>query len=168
MESYSNNDSHRISWDEYFVNIANTAAQRSNCHRLQVGCVIVNNNRIVSMGYNGFLPGFPHESHVLHNHEQATVHAEQNAICDAAARGVSIRNSKAYITHYPCLTCAKLLCASGINEIIYVNDYHNDPLVRRILLIDRVGSDTDLNFSSPVQIRQFQGTHGSLSDPPST
>ena len=65
--------------------------ERSSCHRLQVGCLLVKDNRIISQGYNGHLPGAPHKSIVRNNHEQATVHAEQNAICDCAKRGVSCK-----------------------------------------------------------------------------
>ena len=80
-------------------------------------------------GYNGFLPGCPHKSIVRDNHEQATVHAEQNAIADCAKRGVNCSDSIAYITHYPSIICARILFASGIKEIKYINDYHNDKLV---------------------------------------
>ena len=104
-------------------------SSRSPCDRLKVGCVLVKNNRIISQGYNGFLPGAPHQSKVVNNHEQATVHAEQNAITDCAKRGVSSDQCDAYITHYPCVNCMKILCASGIKNIYYIHDYNNDPLV---------------------------------------
>ena len=81
------------------------------------------------MTYNGFLPDYPHDSIVRNGHEQATVHAEQNAICDCAKRGVSCQDSTAYITHYPCIICTRLLLASGIDEIKYIEDYKNDSLV---------------------------------------
>ena len=84
----------RISWDEYFSKIVKTTSERSPCERLQVGCLLVNENRIVSQGYNGFLPGCPHESIVRDNHEQATLHAEQNALMDCAKRGVSCNGCK--------------------------------------------------------------------------
>ena len=119
----------RPSWQEYFKQIVTVTSSRSPCKRLQVGCLMVKDNRIISQGYNGFLPGCPHESKVVDNHEQATVHAEQNAITDCAKRGVSCNGSDAYITHYPCVNCMKLLCASGIKNIYYINDYNNDELV---------------------------------------
>ena len=121
----------RPTWDEYFKEIVMVTSKRSPCERLQVGCLLVNDNRIISQGYNGFLPGCPHDSIVRNNHEQATVHAEQNAICDCAKRGVSCKNSTAYITHYPCIICCRLLIASGIKDIKYITDYKNDPLVER-------------------------------------
>ena len=119
----------RPTWKEYFKEIVILTSKRSPCKRLQVGCLLVNNNRIISQGYNGFLPGCPHTSIIRNNHEQATVHAEQNAICDCAKRGVSCNGAVAYISHFPCLICARLLLASGITKIFYVYDYKNDILV---------------------------------------
>ena len=123
----------RLSWDEYFKEIILVTKKRSSCQRLQVGCILVNNNRIISQGYNGFLPGCSHKSIVRDNHEQATLHAEQNALLDCCKRGVSTNNSIAYITHYPCITCCKLLIAGGITEIKYIYDYNNDNLVEYFL-----------------------------------
>ncbi len=120
----------RLNWDEYFAKIVSVTAERSSCHRLHVGCLLVKNNRIISQGYNGHLPGCKHESIVRNNHEQATVHAEQNAICDCAKRGVSCEGATAYVTHYPCIICSRLLLASGIKQIRYLEDYKNDELVK--------------------------------------
>ena len=128
-----NNFNNRLEWDEYFMSVAYLITSRSTCHRLQVGCIIVKDNRILSSGYNGFLPKAPHKSYVRNNHEQATVHAEQNAITDCAARGVMVKGGTAYITHYPCINCAKILAASGIICIKYHEDYKNDDLVEKIL-----------------------------------
>ena len=119
----------RLTWDEYFSKIVQVTSERSPCDRLQVGCLLVNNNRIISQGYNGFLPGCPHQSIVRNNHEQATLHAEQNALIDCAKRGVSCKGCTAYITHYPCIICCRLLLAAEIKEIKYLNDYKNDELV---------------------------------------
>ena len=119
----------RPTWDEYFKKIVLATKERSSCERLQVGCLLVKDNRIVSQGYNGFLPGCPHISKVRNNHEQATVHAEQNALCDCAKRGVSCMDATVYVTHYPCIICCRLLLASGVKEIKYINDYKNDELV---------------------------------------
>jgi dCMP deaminase len=119
----------RPSWDEYFKEIVQVTAKRSPCERLQVGCLLVKDNRIVSQGYNGFLPGCAHVSIIRDNHEQATVHAEQNCIADSAKRGVSCDGCTAYITHYPCIICCRLLLATGIKNIKYIFDYHNDELV---------------------------------------
>ena len=120
----------RLSWDDYFAKIVQVTAERSPCERLQVGCLLVKDNRIISQGYNGFLPGCPHDSIVRDNHEQATLHAEQNALIDCAKRGVSCQGCSAYITHYPCIICCRLLLAAEINEIKYLTDYKNDELVK--------------------------------------
>ena len=137
----------RLDWDRYFMSIAILGSIRSSCDRLKVGCVLVNNNRLVSMGYNGYLPNAIHVSRVRDNHEQSTIHAEQNAISDAASRGVSVNNCTAYITHYPCINCFKILVASGINNIIYLEDYKNDSLIND-MIIDRQKS----NKNNPIKI----------------
>jgi dCMP deaminase len=128
---------HRPSWDEYFMATAVLMASRSNCERLHVGCVIVTGgerkNRHVAAGYNGFLPSTPHLSRLRDGHEQATVHAEQNAVADAARRGSPVDGCIAYVTHYPCINCAKILAAAGISKIKYREDYQNDPLVAPLL-----------------------------------
>ncbi len=127
----------RPSWDEYFMATALLMASRSVCGRLHVGCVLVSGgehrNRIVAAGYNGFLPGTAHQSRVRDGHEQATVHAEQNAIADAARRGVSVAGSTAYVSHFPCVNCAKMLAAAGVQTIKYHFDYNNDPIVLDLL-----------------------------------
>ena len=127
----------RPSWDEYFMATAVLMSTRSPCERLHVGCVIVSGggrkNRLIAAGYNGFLPGTPHVSRMREEHEQATVHAEQNAIADAARRGSSVEGCVAYVTHFPCINCAKILAAAGIAEIRYREDYTNDPLVVPLL-----------------------------------
>lgn len=119
----------RPEWNAYFKEIVEVTAKRSPCDRMKVGCLLVKDNRIISQGYNGFLPGCPHQSIVRNNHEQATIHAEQNAICDCAKRGVSTIDCVAYITHYPCIICMRLLLASGIQKVYYIQDYKNDELV---------------------------------------
>jgi len=116
----------RPSWNEYFKEMVQVCAKRSTCNRLHVGCLLMKENRIISQGYNGYLPGCPHEQKMRDGHELGTVHAEQNAVTDCAKRGVSSNNCTAYITHYPCVNCMKILCAAGIREIFYIEDYHND------------------------------------------
>ncbi len=133
----ASNFPHRPTWDEYFMATAVLISSRSNCERLHVGCVIVTGgerkNRLVAAGYNGFLPSTPHVSRVRDGHEQATVHAEQNAVADAARRGSSVEGCIVYVTHFPCINCAKILAAAGIAEIKYRADYLNDPLVGPLL-----------------------------------
>ena len=119
----------RMEWDEYFMSIALLSSCRSPCCRLHVGSVIVKDNRIISMGYNGFIAGAKHISRVVDNHEQAIIHSEVNAITDCARRGTSLENSKIYVTNYPCCNCFRTIASCGIKEIIYLNDYKNDPIV---------------------------------------
>jgi dCMP deaminase len=127
----------RPSWDEYFMATAVLMSTRSNCERLHVGCVIVTGgtrkNRLVAAGYNGYLPGTPHVTKVRDGHEQATVHAEQNAVADAARRGSAVEGCVAYVTHFPCINCAKIMAAAGIAEVRYRLNYMNDPLVAPLL-----------------------------------
>lgn len=127
----------RPTWDQYFMSTALLIASRSSCERLHVGCVLVSGgpqaNRIVAAGYNGHLPGAPHVSRMHDGHEQGTVHAEQNAIADAARRGVALAGATAYVSHYPCINCAKIMAAAGIQAVKYHHDYRNDPIVGELL-----------------------------------
>ena len=119
----------RLDWDTYHMATAILMGSRSNCNRLHVGCVIVKDNRFITAGYNGFLPGAPHESLVMNGHEQATVHAEQNAVANAASRPCAVEGATAFVTHRPCINCAKILAAAKIKEIVYLNDYGSDIFV---------------------------------------
>ena len=132
------NKNEKLDWNEYFMSIAFLISSRSNCHRLNVGSVIIKDNRILSAGYNGFLPNAPHISRIRDNHEMSTVHAEINSVSDCAKRGVDINNSIIYITHYPCINCFKCLVASGIKEIVYHFDYNNDPLVDELATENKI------------------------------
>tara|TARA_B110000211_G_scaffold226697_1_gene280614 strand:+ start:1264 stop:1722 length:459 start_codon:yes stop_codon:yes gene_type:complete len=119
----------RLTWDEYFISLTLLLASRSPSERLKVGSVIVQDNRIISSGYNGFPASTKHTSIMKNGHEINTIHSEINAICDAAKRGVSIEGSTIYINYFPCIYCAKSIIASGIKKVIYYKDYHNDELV---------------------------------------
>jgi dCMP deaminase len=130
----------RLGWDEYFMSIALLASQRSPCERLHVGSVIVKDYRLISMGYNGYISGAPHISRVKDDHEQSIIHSEINAIADCAKRGTSLKDSKIYVTHYPCLNCFRSIAACGIKEIVYLNDYKNNNIVQ--LLAD----DSSINI----------------------
>jgi len=129
IKLFKDKQNERLNWDEYFMSIALLASCRSPCDRLHVGCVIVNNNRLISMGYNGYISGAPHVSRIIDNHEQSTIHSEINAITDCAKRGVSLNSSIIYITHFPCINCFKSIAACGIKEIIYNEDYNNNNLI---------------------------------------
>jgi len=81
------------------------------------------------MGYNGYISGAPHISRVQDDHEQSIIHSEINAITDCAKRGASLNEAKIYVTHYPCINCFRSIAASNIKEIVYLNDYKNDPII---------------------------------------
>jgi dCMP deaminase len=134
INEFVKNNKSRLEWDEYFMSIALLASCRSPCERLHVGSVIVKNNRIISMGYNGFIPGAPHISRVQDNHEQSIIHSEINAITDCAKRGTSLDDAKIYVTHYPCPHCFRSIAASNIKEIVYLNDYKNSPIVEELAI----------------------------------
>lgn len=128
----------RLDWDNYFMSIAVLASCRSPCHRLHVGSVIVKNKRIISMGYNGFIPGASHISRIENGQEQSTIHSEINALTDCAKRGVSLDGAIIYITHYPCINCFKAIAACGIKKIFYLEDYNNNKLVSTLALDSNV------------------------------
>jgi len=120
----------RLDWDDYFISMAFLISARSACDRLHVGCVLVKDTRVICVGYNGFLPGAPHVSRMVDGHEQSTVHAEQNCIADCARRGVGADGATAFVTHYPCVNCAKVLAAAGVRCVKYYQDYRNSDVVR--------------------------------------
>jgi len=124
----------RVNWDEYFMSIAVLASCRSPCQRLKVGTVIIKNNRLISMGYNGYIPGAPHISRIQDNHEQSIIHSEINAITDCAKRGSSLDGAKIYITHYPCPNCFRSIAACGIKEVYYLDEYNNNPIVKELAI----------------------------------
>jgi dCMP deaminase len=112
------------------MNIAHEVAQRSTCTRAQVGAVIVKEKRILTTGYNGSPRGLPHCSEVgclmENGHCVRTLHAEQNAIIQAALHGVLTEGSTVYVTHQPCFLCAKMIINAGITRIVYDNEYPDD------------------------------------------
>ena len=141
----TNANSERLNWDEYFMSIALLASQRSPCERLHVGSVVVKDNRLISMGYNGFIPGAPHTSRIRDDHEQSIIHSEINAISDCAKRGTSLSDSKIYVTHFPCINCFRSIAACGITEIIYLHDYKNDEIVVQLAADSNIQIRTLLN-----------------------
>lgn len=134
----------RPSWDEYFMEITNIVSHRSTCLRRHVGTVVVKGKRILTTGYNGAPSGLKHCSEVGCLREKLDIpsgerqelcrasHAEQNAIIQAAQHGVSINGATIYSTHFPCVTCAKMIINAGIKKIIYQQGYP-DQLSRELL-----------------------------------
>jgi dCMP deaminase len=122
----------RPNWDEYFMVTAYLISKRSTCCRLNVGCVLTKDNWLFSTGYNGHIPGTSHDSLVIDGHEQLTIHAETNSVAIAAKLGISTRGATAYVTHYPCLNCTKILISAGIKEVVYGEDYHNNDVAKNL------------------------------------
>ena len=120
---------HRVSWKDYFMNIAREVATRSTCDRKHVGAVIVREKTILSTGYNGSIKGLPHCDEVgcemVDGHCVRTTHAEANAIVQAAKNGIQINQSEIYVTASPCYDCFKLIANAGIN-VIYYDDFYRD------------------------------------------
>ncbi len=120
----------RVSWHEYFMNIAEQVATRSTCSRKHVGAVIVRDRTILSTGYNGSLRGAPHCDEVGHDIENdhcvRTVHAEANAVAQSAKHGIRIDQAEIYVTASPCLTCFKLIANCGITKIYYKEFYRDE------------------------------------------
>lgn len=120
----------RQSWDEYFLNIAQEVATRSTCNRKHVGAVIVRDRSILATGYNGSIRGMPHCDDVGHlmvnDHCIRTVHAEANAVAQAARNGVRIEGATVYVTALPCFDCFKLLANSCIQRIVYDEFYRGE------------------------------------------
>ena len=127
----------RPSWDEYFLEIMDSVAKRATCDRGKSGTVIVKDKQILVSGYVGSPVGMPHCDDIGHQikkmiHEDGTitehcvrtVHAEQNAICQAAKRGVSLDGATVYCRMTPCRVCAMLLINSGIKRVVAANKYH--------------------------------------------
>lgn len=120
----------RLEWDHYFMKIATVVASRATCDRKHVGAVIVRDRTILSTGYNGSIRGMPHCDDVGHmmedGHCVATIHAENNAILQAARNGVRTENASIYITASPCWNCFKMLANAGINEIFFGEFYRDE------------------------------------------
>ncbi len=127
----------RPTWDEYFMEIANAVSSRATCDRGRSGCVIVRDRQILVTGYVGSPKGLPHCDEVGHQlkktiHEDGsvtehcvrTVHAEQNAICQAAKLGISLNNSTLYCRMTPCRVCAMLIINCGITRVVCEKKYH--------------------------------------------
>jgi dCMP deaminase len=122
----------RPDWDSYFLKIAFAVSERSTCDRAFVGCVLVLEKRILTTGFNGSPSGQPHCDEMGHllveDHCVRTIHAETNAIIQAALHGVSTRGSTCYVTHFPCINCTKVLINSGIVRLVYSEEYRQDPI----------------------------------------
>ena len=119
----------RPQWDEYFLKLAMLASERATCPRMHCGCVLVKNKEVIATGYNGSIPGDEHCEDVgclvVDNHCIRTVHAEMNALIQAAKHGHAVEGASAYITNMPCTTCAKALIIAGIKRVVVFSDFHD-------------------------------------------
>jgi dCMP deaminase len=150
-----------MGWDEYFMEMAKLASKRSTCLRRQTGAVLVRENRVVATGYNGAPKGLPHCAEVGCMREALKVpsgqrhelcrglHAEQNAIIQAAVFGVSTKGATLYTTTYPCSICAKMIINAEVAEVVYDDDYE-DELAKELL--GRAG----------VKVRRFRSSSEKL------
>ena len=120
----------RASWDEYFMRIAREVATRSTCDRKFVGAVIVRDKSILATGYNGSIRGLPHcseEGHLMEDgHCVRTIHAEANAVIQAARNGVRIEAADIYVTASPCFSCFKMCANAGIKRIMFGEFYRDE------------------------------------------
>jgi dCMP deaminase len=133
----TNKNDKRPSWDDYFMEVANAISKRATCDRGKSGCVIAKDRQLIVSGYVGSPTGFQHcdelghqikkvthENGEMTEHCMRTVHAEQNAICQAARIGVSISGATIYTRMTPCRTCAMLLINCGISRVVCERKYH--------------------------------------------
>lgn len=133
----------RPGWDQYFMEITRVVANRSTCRRRHVGALLVKDRRILASGYNGAPAGLQHCLEIGCLREQMGVpsgerhelcrglHAEQNVIIQAAVHGIAIKGAVCYVTHQPCLQCAKMLINAGVGRVVFAGDYP-DPLAQQI------------------------------------
>lgn len=142
----------RPDWDSYFMKIASAVSERSTCDRAAVGCVLVREKRILTTGFNGSPGGQPHCDEVGHlmvdGHCVRTIHAEMNAIIQAALHGVSTRGATCYVTHFPCINCTKALINAGIVRLVYSVAYRQDENALEFLRVAGVEIVQKENFSA--------------------
>lgn len=135
----------RPTWDEYFIKIMDMVGSRGSCDRGRSGCVVTRENRIISTGYAGSPAGLPHCDEVGHEmhtsinedgletrHCTRPVHAEQNAICEAARMGLALNGATLYVKMTPCYTCAKMIINTGIKRVVCSHDHHNGEKSKQI------------------------------------
>jgi len=150
----------RPSWDAYFMDIAHLVSQRATCPRRSVGAVIVRDKRILATGYNGAPRGLSHCPEDGEHHDWPTgcmkaghcirsLHAEQNALLQAAMIGIPCEGSSMYVTCQPCNTCAKMIINAGITRVVYEGDYPDD-------------FSLELFRESQLEVLRYKGPHDAL------
>lgn len=132
VEAIKPADTGRQPWNDYFMDMAVHVSSRSTCDRLHVGAVFVKDTRVLATGYNGALPGRKHCQEIgclMHNnHCVRTVHAETNAIAQAAQHGVSLQDSTLYVNYLPCISCYAIVLAAGCKAVYYKEQYGSTPI----------------------------------------
>ena len=160
----------RPDWDSYFMEIADIVSKRSTCIRRSVGALIVKNKQILATGYNGAPSGLKHCMEVGCVRDQMGIasgerhelcrglHAEQNAIIQAAYHGVTINGAHLYCTHLPCSICIKMLINSGIKKVFYLEGYPDDLSMKMIdessILIEKVDFQKQAKKTSPKSTKE--------------
>jgi dCMP deaminase len=160
----------RPSWDDYFLGLVDEVASRATCDRGRSGCVVVRNKRIICTGYVGSPSGLPHcdeaghllkkmvdEDGTVRQHCVRTIHAEQNAICQAAHYGLPLEDTTLYCTMEPCRVCAMLIASVGIRRVVAKRRYHAGQETREIFA--RAGVELDI-VEPTVQHYEGQGGEG--------
>jgi dCMP deaminase len=155
----------RLSWDDYFMEVANAISKRATCDRGKSGCVIARDKQLIVSGYVGSPTGFPHCDEVGHQikklthedgtvteHCMRTVHAEQNAICQAAKLGVSIAGATIYTRMTPCRTCTMLLINCGIARVVCERRYHDGAESEQMLR--QAGIELDYKYD---EVQEYPG-----------
>ena len=150
----------RASWDEYFMNIAREVATRSTCDRKHVGAVVVRDRCILATGYNGSIRGLGHcddEGHMMEDgHCVRTIHAEANAVIQAARHGTGIDGAGIYVTASPCWPCFKMLANAGIRRIVFGEFYRDERIFSHaerlaIELVDLSATSVPVSGISPAE-----------------
>ena len=153
----------RITWNEYFYGLVNLIAQRSVCLRRKVGCLVARNNQILCTGYNGPPAGHPHPEDIggcerdiagIKSGERlelcVCLHAEQNALLQAARHGTTVEGATIYVTVFPCPICARMIANSGIKHVKVFGTYPGEDRSR--LMFDRCGIDYEYLDTSQFRV----------------
>ncbi|CAH1856504.1 deoxycytidylate deaminase [Convivina intestini] len=155
----------RINWDQYFIAQAAILSTRSTCTRLHVGAILVYENRIIASGYNGAVSGTPHCTEVgdymVDGHCVRAVHAEQNALIQAAKMGIAVNGAHLYVTDAPCLQCTKLLLQAGITSIKFMRNYRNDEFAQSLLAekqVPLIHVPFEAKTATQINLEQFINT----------
>ena len=144
----------RPSWDQYFMDITLDVSRRATCLRAQVGAIIVKDKRILTTGYNGAPKGLPHcldeGCEMVDGHCVRSLHAEQNAIIQAAQHGITLSGGTIYTTHQPCHTCAKMIINAGLERVVYAGHYPDERAMKYLKTAGVQVDHLDLGDRTPA------------------